>query len=209
MKQYRYFGGFLKAQEKWLNKMAKQGYRLVRVGKLLYEFEPCERGAYQYAVDFVANRSRKRSQDYKAFLEGCGYTVFYKNANLNYAIGKIRLRPWASGSGKIATDQTTFNREILLVEKENDGRPFVLHTSVADRIQMLKIWRNIWLTYFATFALMSALFVVRAPIASLILGFCGVVMLIPAVGYAVQIGHWKRQMEISESSDHETSERWK
>lgn len=209
MKQYRYFGGFLKAQEKWLNKMAKQGYRLVRVGKLLYEFEPCESGAYQYAVDFVANRSRKRSQDYKAFLEGCGYTVFYKNANLNYAIGKIRLRPWASGSGKIATDQTTFNREILLVEKENDGRPFVLHTSVADRIQMLKIWHNIWLTYFAAFALMSALFVVRAPIASLILGFCGVVTLIPAVGYAVQIGHWKKQMEISESSDHGASDRSK
>ncbi len=41
-RQYRFFGGLLNAQEKWLNKMAGNGYRLVRVGKLLYEFEECE-----------------------------------------------------------------------------------------------------------------------------------------------------------------------
>ena len=50
MKKYRYFGGFLISQEKWLNKMAQKGYRLVKVGKLLYEFESCTPGQYQYAV---------------------------------------------------------------------------------------------------------------------------------------------------------------
>ncbi len=30
MKKYRFFGSFLDTQEKWLNKMSAQGYRLVR-----------------------------------------------------------------------------------------------------------------------------------------------------------------------------------
>ena len=39
MKKYRYFGGFLTSQEKWLNKMAQKGYQLVRVGKLKKNLE--------------------------------------------------------------------------------------------------------------------------------------------------------------------------
>ena len=40
-KCYRYFGGLLQKQEKWLNKMAEQGYRLISADKMLYEFEKC------------------------------------------------------------------------------------------------------------------------------------------------------------------------
>ena len=35
----RFFGGLLDTQEKWLNKMSGMGYRLVRTGKMPYEFE--------------------------------------------------------------------------------------------------------------------------------------------------------------------------
>lgn len=38
-KFYRFYGGLLNLQENWLNKMAKKGYRLIKVGKLQYEFE--------------------------------------------------------------------------------------------------------------------------------------------------------------------------
>ena len=62
-----------------------------------------------------------------------GYSVFYKNINLNYSVGKVRWRPWAEIGGRIATNTTTFNRELLIVEKENDGKPFELHTSYEDR----------------------------------------------------------------------------
>ena len=31
-KCYRFFGGLLNAQAKWLNKMSEKGYRLVRTG---------------------------------------------------------------------------------------------------------------------------------------------------------------------------------
>ena len=34
-KCYRFFGGLLNAQAKWLNKMSEKGYRLVRTGNAL------------------------------------------------------------------------------------------------------------------------------------------------------------------------------
>lgn len=198
MKKYRYFGGFLTSQEKWLNKMAQKGYRLVRVGKMLYEFETCTPGQYHYAVEFVADKSKKDSQGYKEFLEGCGYKVFYKNINVSYSIGKVRFRPWAEGSGKFATNSTTYNKELLIVEKQNDGKPFELHTTAIDKIEYLKKWRNIWFTYFAMFALMGVFFVARAPIASIILGGIAVLTFPFVLAYQIQIQKLKKQLVIEE-----------
>ena len=46
-KCYRFYGGLIASQEKWLNRMAEKGYRLIRTGKLLYEFEECKPRQYQ------------------------------------------------------------------------------------------------------------------------------------------------------------------
>ena len=198
MKCYRYFGGFITSQEKWLNKTAQKGFRLVKVGKLLYEFERCSPNQYQYAVEFVADKTKKDSQNYKDFLEGCGYKVFYKNINLSYSIGKVRFRPWAKGSGKIATNATTYNKELLIVEKINDGKPFELHTTVNDKIEYLKKWRNIWLTYFSMFALMGILFAFKTPIAAIILGGISILTLPFLLAYQIQIENLKKQSNIAE-----------
>ena len=130
-KIYRFFGGLLTAQENWLNKMSEKGYRLIRTGKLLYEFEECKPGQFQYCVEFIGQKSKENAQNYHDFLEEMGYSVFYKNINLNYSVGKVRWRPWAEIGGRVATNTTTFNRELLIVEKENDGKPFDLHTSLS------------------------------------------------------------------------------
>lgn len=197
-KCYRYFSGFIKSQEKWLNKMAAKGFRLVKVGKMLYEFESCEPAKYQYAVEFVGDQSKGSSENYKSFLEGCGYTVFYKNINVNYSLGRVRFRPWAKGSGKIATNATTYNKELLIVEKENDGKPFELHTTTEDKIEYVKKWRNVWLTYFALFALMAVLFAFKTPIAAIVLGSLGVLAAIPVVAYQVQIAKLCKQEKTEE-----------
>ena len=47
--------------------------------------------------------------------------------------------------GRIATNTTTFNRELLIVEKENDGKTFELHTSYEDRANYYSNLRNPWL----------------------------------------------------------------
>ena len=91
-KCYRYFGGLLNRQERWLNRMAAAGWRLVGTGKLCYEFEPCEPGAYEYRVEFVGQMAYEKSRDYRAFLKELGYDAFYKNVNLNWSFGKAVWR---------------------------------------------------------------------------------------------------------------------
>mgnify|MGYP000072607434 CR=1 FL=1 len=84
-----------------------------------------------------------------------GYKVFYKNINLNYSVGKVRLRPWAERGGRIATNATTFNRELLIVEKDNDGKPFELHTSYEDKENYYRNLRNPWLLILLMFAIFA------------------------------------------------------
>ena len=83
-KCYRFFGGLLNAQAKWLNKMSEKGYQLVRTGTLLYEFEKCKPDEVTYCVEFIGEKSKENATDYADFLEDMGYKVFFKNINLNY-----------------------------------------------------------------------------------------------------------------------------
>ena len=134
-KCYRFFGGLLNAQAKWLNKMSEKGYQLVRTGTLLYEFEKCKPDEVTYCVEFIGEKSKENATDYADFLEDMGYKVFFKNINLNYSVGKVRWRPWAERGGRIATNTTTFNREILIVEKQ-------MMESLLNSIPLMTIKKN-------------------------------------------------------------------
>ena len=154
-KCYHFFGGLLNAQANWLNKMSEKGYRLIRAGKMLYEFEECKPNEVKYCVEFIGEKSKENANDYFLFLEDMGYKVFFKNINLNYSVGKVRWRPWAEKGGRIATNATTFNRELLIVEKENDGKPFELHTSYDDKENYYRNLRNPWLLILLMFAIFA------------------------------------------------------
>lgn len=145
-KCYRFFCGLLESQENWLNQMAQKGYRLIKTGKITYEFEECQPGEYQYAVEFVAHQSFKSEKEYRAFLEELGYKVLYKNANLNFSVVKAKWRPYGSGMGQISTNPGSYNKELFIVEKKNDGKPFELHTLNSDKANYYKSLRNAWLT---------------------------------------------------------------
>lgn len=144
----RFFGGFIASQAKWLNKMSENGFRLIGTGKLTYEFEECEPNQYKYCVEFIGHKSKAGAEDYARFLEDCGYRVFFKNINLNWNFGKTEVRPWAEKGGRLASNSTTFNRELLIVEKKNDGKPFELHTSFEDKIVYLNQLRRPWIYMF-------------------------------------------------------------
>ena len=180
-KCYRFFGGLLNAQAKWLNKMSKKGYRLVRTGRVLYEFEECSPDEVTYWVEFIGEKSKENATDYADFLEDMGYKIFFKNINLNYSVGKVRLRPWAEMGGCIATNATTFNRELLIVEKSNDGKPFELHTSYADKEKYYRNLRNPWLFLLLLFALFA---IIKH---SIVLGIFSLVSAIPSILYQLQI----------------------
>ena len=191
-KIYRFFGGLLTAQENWLNKMSEKGYRLIRTGKLLYEFEECKPGQFQYCVEFIGQKSKENAKNYHDFLEEMGYSVFYKNINLNYSVGKVRWRPWAEKGGRIATNATTFNRELLIIEKENDGKPFELHTSYEDKESYYSNLRNPWLLLLLMFAVFT---VVNQ---SVILGILALISLIPVIVYQSQIMKNRREAKTKE-----------
>ena len=154
---YRYFWSLTGAQARWLNKMSDRGFRLARTEKLLYEFEACRPGQYRYCVEFVGHQSREEADRYARFLEDCGYRVFFKNVNLDWNVGKAEVRPWAEKGGRLASDATTYNRELLIVEKENDGKPFELHTTGEDRARYFRACRRPALFLFAAAALMAVL----------------------------------------------------
>ena len=191
-KYYRFFGGLLTAQEHWLNKMSEKGYRLIRAEKMLYEFEACK-PCLLYTSDAADEaRTKADASDYHEFLEGMGYKVFYKNINLNYSVGKVRLRPWAEKGGRIATNATTFNREMLIVEKDNDGKPFELHTSYEDKENYYRSLRNPWLLILLMFAIFA---VVNR---SAVFGVLALVSLIPVLVYQTQVVQNKREGKTKE-----------
>ena len=108
-KCYRFFGNRTARQQKWLNAMSHEGYRLIRTGKISYEFERCRPDEYRYCVESVTHLSYQDEKAYRNSLEEKGYKVFYKNINLNYSIGKVRWRPFAGKYGRIATSPGNFH----------------------------------------------------------------------------------------------------
>lgn len=192
-KCYRFFGLFLITQEKWLNKMAQKGYRLVKTGKLNYNFEECQPDEYQYCVEFLANKSYQSGKEYRTFLESIGYTIFYKNANLNYSIFKMRWRPYGSGAGQISTKPGSYNKELLIVEKKNDGRPFELHTTNADKSEYCKPIRNVWFCLSTMLIAFSVWSFMRGGSLSkevILFSIFGVLAMIPMFFYQNQINHY-------------------
>ena len=143
-------------------------------------------------MEYIGQKSKDNAQDYHDFLEEMGYSVFYKNINLNYSVGKVRWRPWAEKGGRIATNATTFNRELLIVEKENDGKPFELHTSYEDKESYYSNLRNPWLLLLIMFAIFT---VVNQ---SAILGIFALISLIPVIIYQSQIMKNRREAKTKE-----------
>ena len=139
----KFFWLFLTSQEQWLNKMSDEGWRLVGTTVSGYEFEECEKGKYRYKAVYIANCSKESAEEYVRALEACGYRVWFKNANLNYSAGKAEYRPCAEEGGRIATEQTTLHKELLIIEKENDGTAFSLCATFEQRYEAysrLRLW---------------------------------------------------------------------
>ena len=177
--------------------MADKGYRLVKTGKLEYTFDECEPGKYRYAVEYVGDKSMEDEEAYKAFLEDMGYTVFYKNINLDFSTAKLVYRPWANKGGRISTTGSTLFKELLIVEKENDGTEFRLHTEKEDRIEYYKRLSHPW--YFAVF-LCLALMVIYWPMVLPVVLFAGLTALfaLPIIIMECRIHKIKKEKELEE-----------
>lgn len=209
-KEYRYFFGFLDRQQNYLNKMAKKGFRLVRTGKMSYEFESCKPEEFQYCLDFVAHKSLNEQKKYQDFLDSLGYRTFQKNINLNFSIGKVRWRPYGEGKGQISTNSGSFNKELLIIEKKNDGKPFELYTSAVDKMNYYKPLRNAYsclLFFVCIMAALSTFGLIRVQsicggltikTIAIIFMCIGLLLLIPVTAYQKQINKYRKESTIQE-----------
>lgn len=191
-KYYRYYGGLLGTHANWLNKMAKKGYRLARTGKLFYEFEECRPKQYQYCVEFIGQKSKESAEDYADFLTDCGYRVFFKNINLNSNIGKVVFRPWAEQGGRLAMNSTTLNRELLIVEKANDGKAFDLHTTYEDKARYYRQMRRPWLYLFLVSAVLGIL------MRTWVWGIFGILSAVGLFVYQIELFRLNKQAKVKE-----------
>jgi len=141
---FRYFFDFTDGQKKWLNRMADRGYRLKSCGKVMYVFEHCNSGEYEYSVEFVGDRDFARANDYRKYLEDMGFRTFTKAININFSKGKIRWRPYQKGSTKFAYSSGGFNKEMLILEKKKDGTSFELHTDFKDKMHIFDTLKGVY-----------------------------------------------------------------
>ena len=184
----KFFWLYFTSQEQWLNKMSDEGWRLMGTTISGYEFEECEKGKYRYKVAYVANRSKESAEEYVKALEDCGYRVFYKNANLNYSTGKVEYRPWAEEGGRVATEKTTLHKELLIIEKENDGTEFALCATYEQRYGSYCKMRMWGLIGFVLALLLASVG------KSIVWGILAVLPLAWAVLFHSEIGKLKREV---------------
>lgn len=142
---FHYFFDFLDGQERWLNKMAAQGLRLKKCGKIAYVFEECSPDKYAYTVELLGDKSFAKAKEYQTYLESMGFRTFTKNFNLNYSFGKLKWSPFAKGAGQIRTSPGNYNKELLILEKKQDGKPFELHTALKDKLIAYRSIRRVYL----------------------------------------------------------------
>ncbi len=188
---HRFFAGLLLSQEKWLNKIACGGYRLKSTDKTTYTFEESA-DEWEYRVEYVGYMPRGEADGYADFLRELGCEVFFKNINLNYSVGKVYVNPFNKKGGRIVSDATTLNREILIVGKRKDGKPFQLRTSVEDKIRYTLALSYPWFGFTVVFAVCAAV------LKSIPVAVAAGVFLIPSVFALVNLIRLKKESRIHE-----------
>ncbi|NLY45861.1 MAG: DUF2812 domain-containing protein [Tissierella sp.] len=159
MRKFRIFLNPIEGQEKWLNKKSKEGLKLSKVGKLFYEFKKCKPNQYQYAVDYIGNKSNTEREDYEGFLEDMEINYYEKPINLGqFSSGRVKYRPYANTGGKLATSGGMINRELLILEKKNNGKPFNIYDNVKDKMIALKERRKPYI-YLFVFTIIMGLYI--------------------------------------------------
>lgn len=217
IRKFRIFLNPIEGQEKWLNERVAEGLKLSKVGKFFYEFKKCKPDQYQYAVDYIGNKSNAERKDYENFLEDIEISYYEKPINLGqFSIGRVKYRPYANEDGKLATSVGMINRELLILEKENNGKPFNIYNNVEDKILALKERRKPHI-YLSVFMIIMGLYMnlIGKPLIefslwrnrnhlldkatlSIFLGLIGIISIVRIVQLSLSIGSLKDKKDIHE-----------
>lgn len=136
----------LEDQERWLNLMSAEGWRLVKVNLFTYTFKQNKPSDYVYKVKFVGDKTKEELNEYLKFLRQQQITFYRKGMNLGkISYGSIRWRPYGRKGGVIATSPGTINSEILILELENNNDQFNIYSDDENKNQYYLTVRNVYL----------------------------------------------------------------
>lgn len=120
MNRIRVFMNPIEGREKYINQIASEGYRLVKSGSILHEFEKTN-SDYKYSVQYVGYMSNTERKKYSDFLKEMNLKVFTAPLNIGkFSLGNVKLRPYNSPKAMIATYPGMINKEILIIESDGN-----------------------------------------------------------------------------------------
>lgn len=118
MNKIKIFLNPIEGREEYLNHIASEGYRLVKSGSIIHEFEKTN-SDHRYAVEYIGYMNNKERKKYTEFLNGMNLKVFTAPLNIGkLSFGNIKLRPYNSPKSMIATSPGMINKEILIIETD-------------------------------------------------------------------------------------------
>lgn len=85
-------------ETEWLNQMAQKGWAMNGFFWCVYLFEPCEKGAYRYQIDFT-DKLFAVSNDYREFMQEMGAEII-----ANWGFWTILRKPASEGRFELYTD---------------------------------------------------------------------------------------------------------
>lgn len=139
---FKYFFDAIDGQQKWLNEMADQGYRLTRVSNFTFHFEVCEPQQYQYHVELVTERSYPALIRRQELWMEQGLRSFSKNISLNLSAGKAKKSSWSKAASGSVGDPANYELLILESKKEDFGG-----ASITEDGDILRKYRDIRAVY--------------------------------------------------------------
>lgn len=160
-KVFKIFMDAIDAQERWLNRMSAQGWRLIKVQSFSYTFENCEPSRFIYKIQFVVEKSKKELEDYKFLLKQSQIRFFNKGINVGkFSFGSRRWRPYGKRGGNIASFPGTMNSELLIMEQENTGDEFHIFS---DRDSKYRYYSTVQSIYILACVVLTLTFLSSPP----------------------------------------------
>lgn len=178
-KVFRLYSTLIGKQEVFLNKMADEGWRLVKTSWFSYEFEPCKPKEYEYRVIFVSEKFYYKDKDCRTFFEDLGYDVLIKSINLNLSKRKTK---------------SIYNNDIVILGKKRDGEQFYILNFNNSMVNYYSLVLSIYISlivFVGLFLFTSFLSGFANSLFFIIVGLICLVLILLIIKYAKKIKYYK------------------
>lgn len=160
MKKYRLFMDPVAGRTKFLNEIAKKGYRLTNAGALLHEFQSTSE-PMEYFVQYIGYLSNDERESQEKELEKKGFDVFYVPLNVKkYSFWATQANRVRDPEGYLQTSFGMVNRELRILGKKEASLKFPMtdpkrateSLNAQRRANIVLILTSIFLILFPFFA---------------------------------------------------------